>query len=89
MTDEFRALDAHNKRQKDIRHNKVLAYLTDLEMQDLIELQPLNISGGHYRVHLPNARIDVWATTCKFTLLGSNKYDNNLVNLKKLIKEHL
>ncbi len=86
MAEEYRAMDEHNKSLKQTRSEKVLSYLTQLEFDDIIELQPMNVSQGHYRVHIGTTRIDVWATTCKFTVVSSNKYDASLPKLKQLIK---
>lgn len=86
MKDEFKAHTELTNNLKVERKQKVLNYLQQLEDDDLIELQTLNEAGGHYRVHIGTTRIDVWATTCKFTVLGSNKYDASLPKLKQLIK---
>jgi len=64
-------------------------YLLNVLMSKNLKLDELNKSQGHYRIHLPSGKkIDVWITTSKHTLVGSNIYNKGVVNLKKLINRH-
>ena len=71
------------------RAQKVLTYLTEMEANDKLELNALNEATGHYRVYIGTYKIDVWASKCKFTLIGSGIYDESLPKLKGLINSLL
>ncbi len=49
----------------------------------------INKSAYQYRLTLPSgSKIDVWLSTSKHTLVGSNKFHKGMDSLKKMIKEN-
>ncbi len=89
MAEDFKALKDFNKKIKDKRSIEVITYLKELQSKELIDLDTLNSIQGHYRVYIDDLRIDVWASTCKFTIVGSNKYNQGLNLLRSLIKSRI
>ena len=46
----------------------------------------INQSGYQYRIYLNSGKkLDVWCSTTKHTIVGTNKYGKGLANIKKII----
>jgi hypothetical protein len=89
MREEYDALKAFNKQEKEKRSNKILTYLKELETNNKIDFEAINSSQGHYRIYIDLKKIDVWITTAKFTIVGSNNYDGGFKKFKTLINSFI
>ena len=84
MREYFDGLKEINRDIKLKRKEKYQKFLA--KVSDEFEVQLLSESAQHYRIFLANSKIDVWATTGKFTVLGSNKYQNGMLELIKALQ---
>jgi hypothetical protein len=48
----------------------------------------INEGNHHYRLNINGTKIDVWLSTTKHSVTGSNKFNKGLKNLKKLIAKY-
>lgn len=86
MREYFDDLKEINRDIKLKRKDKYHKYLS--KVAESYEVELLSESAQHYRIHLNAIRVDVWATTGKFTVVGSNKYDKGLPNLTEVLENN-
>ena len=85
MREEYEAINEHRKQTKLERNEKIISFLKLSKDCFIFDYVVMNESQGHYRLDVNGYKIDVWSTTGKFTIVGTNKYSQGLDKLKNVI----
>ncbi len=86
----FKTVKFNGKQHRASRKEYIKKFIELQCNSGLIEFYTvINESAYHYRLTLPSgSMIDVWLSTSKHTLVGSNKFHEGMESLRKMIKEN-
>lgn len=71
------------------REDKILTYLNILEGMNILEYETINPVAKQLRVYIKDKKIDLWLKNLKFTLVGSNKYNEGFTDFKEMINRFI
>jgi len=88
MGDMREEYDAYKEATKERKKKHTVDVLELLESYSDVDLEEKNASQGHYIMHFDSgARLQVWVSTVKFNVIGTNVYDGGFRPLKKQISK--